>query len=252
MRSTVLVKAFRILEILCEQPGDCSLAGLTSATGLAKPTVHRIVSDLMELGYVGHASGGAYYLTGKLRRLTLPMDCRSLAVAAEPVLRKLHEQTAETVNLAVCRRERVVYLRVLESAHSLRRVVVPQESDPLHCTALGRVILCHMDPAIREHLLRSRPLERCTPETVTDPDELERILQQVRKDGFSVEKSQSEMGVMCVAAPVCNDNGLVAAISVSAPTARVDAKKEETLIEQVCAKSAGLSRELKKKGANTS
>ncbi len=140
MESSSIVKAFSLVELLAELKGSGSLNQVALGTGMTKPSAHRILRCLVELGYVQHDSGGIYRLTPKLHWVALGRSDRRLASVADPLLRRLHQQTAETVNLGVLRRNRVVYITVLESSHPLRRVAEPHESDPIFSTALGRAI----------------------------------------------------------------------------------------------------------------
>jgi DNA-binding IclR family transcriptional regulator len=247
MKSTVLVKAFRLLETLGGQQGEFRLGELASATCLAKPTAHRILNDLVDLGYVERTPSAAYRVTDKLQHLSLAVDDRSLISAADPVLAELQAITRETVNLAVLRGHGVVYLRVWESSHPLRRVTVPQGSDPFHSTALGRVIAAHLSPAQQDHLLEDRPLEKRTPHTVTDPVALRQMLHEAHRNGFCIEKHQSEVGVMCVAAPIRRGTSVIGAISISAPCARVDARTEREFVRQVRDGAARIEQALNRK-----
>src|SRR5580658_7998712 len=101
MESGSIVKAFALLESLAGRGGHGPLGDLTLGVGLRKPTGHRILQSLIALGYVQRQSGGVYHLTPKLRWLAMNWSDRRLATIAEPVLRKLHAETGETVNLGV-------------------------------------------------------------------------------------------------------------------------------------------------------
>ncbi|MBB6442068.1 helix-turn-helix domain-containing protein, partial [Phycisphaera mikurensis] len=99
MESTVLVKAFGILETLAHEQKAMSLAELTEVLSLNKPTIHRILQDLIGLGYVERVGGGVYVLTHKLRRLSQDEGTARLIEVGEPLLAGLHEATEETTNL---------------------------------------------------------------------------------------------------------------------------------------------------------
>jgi len=242
MESGSLVKAFALLESLAGRGGQGPLGDLTLGVGLRKPTAHRILQSLIALGYVQRQSGGVYRLTPKLRWLAMNRSDRRLAAVAEPVLRKLRAETGETVNLGILRRNRVCYITVLESSHPLRRVVQPNQSDPVFTTALGRVLAAHLPAAQRERLLCAAPVERRTPKTVTDVSNLRRILVKIQQDGHAVERDQTDLGVTCIAAAVVVRGEPIAAISLSIPTARVSADAEGSGIAAVRASAVSLSR----------
>lgn len=234
MESGILVKAFGLLETMADGTGWRTLGELASTNGLAKPTCHRVLQCLLGLGYVERTEPGVYRLTGKMRQLVLGVDERRLVTVAAPVLKRLHEKTEETVNLGVLRGERVVYLQVLETAHALRRVVEVHSSDPFFSTALGRSIAAHESPQRRDFLVRHVPMERRTPRTVCDREEVARILKRVRDDGYAIEHDQNDMGVTCIGAPIFSGGEVVAAVSISAPTVRADRATEALWVRLVC------------------
>ncbi|MCZ7647916.1 MAG: IclR family transcriptional regulator [Planctomycetota bacterium] len=236
MESTVLTKAFRLLEVLGEwRPAEdgMPLSDLAEQTRLTKPTAHRVLNSLVGLGYAERLAGGRYRLTAKLKQVATGPDDRRLLAAAEPLLARLNAETGETVNLGVLRQGRVRYLRVLESRHPLRRVAEPHGSDPFHTTALGRAMAAFAGAAQQEQLLKHTPREQRTPYTVMDAERLRGILKETRKRGYAIEQDETDIGVMCLGAPVFDGEAVAAAISVSAPTARVDAQTRRHLIEAV-------------------
>ena len=245
MESTVLVKAFALLEALASASAGATLGEVAAATRQTKPTVHRILRTLAAMGYVDHVDGGRYRITDKLRQLGLQRSDRTLVALARPALESLRERTGETVNLGVLRNNRIAYLVTLESAHALRRVAYTETGaaggDPLFTTALGRAIAAHLPVAERDRLLHTVPVERRTARTVTDPAALRTILEQARQDGFAVERDQTDVGVTCYGAPVFAGTSVVAAISISAPSARAEGC-EGGWIRWLCAAATELSR----------
>jgi DNA-binding IclR family transcriptional regulator len=241
MESGSLVKAFALLETLADRGGLAALAELAARVHITKPTAHRILQSLVSLGYVDHPRRSYYGLTPRLRWLTLGWDDRRLAIVADPILRRLHGQTGETVNLGVLRRQRIIYVTVLESNHPLRRVASAAESDPVFSTALGRAIGAHLPPPRLEQLLKTAPLERRTAKTITNPAELRMILRRIARDGYAVERDQTDLGVTCIAAAVRAHDEIIAAISLSVPSARVDAAAERRWIGKVRAAADALS-----------
>lgn len=227
MESTVLVKAFSLIESLAN--GAVGLAELATAAGVTKPTAHRILQSLVSLQYVEALGDGKYRLTRKLRQLSMGLDERSLTSIVTPSLQSLRETTGETVNLGVLRANRIVYLAVLESAHPLRRVGSMNEDDPVFTTALGRAIASQLSPEPLERLLRAAQPEKRTPKTVTSVEQIRQVLTDARQEGFAIERDQTDVGVTCMAAPVFDRGDVVAAISISAPSARAVGAEEKWL-----------------------
>lgn len=229
MDQSVIVKTFALLEALADGGGWMGLGELAQAVGLAKPTAHRTLKQLVALGYAQRADTGRYRLGPRVRELAQPGRQAALVERAEPVLRRLRDLTGETVNLAVLRQDGVVYLRMIESSHALRWVGEPSRADPFHSTALGRAIVAHLDAARRTLLLRGR-LEKTTPQTVTDPKAIAAILTETRRRGWAHERDQSVLGGECFAVPLFENGHPTAGVSVSAPSARIDEKTRKRIV----------------------
>ncbi|MFW2243910.1 IclR family transcriptional regulator, partial [Rhodococcus opacus] len=90
---------------------------------------------------------------------------------------------------------------------------------PVHCTAIGKVLLAHADNALREQVL-SAPLARYTPRTIILPGSLRTQLDRITEEGMAYEYEESATGIVCVAAPVRDGEDAVAAISVTGPSHR--------------------------------
>jgi DNA-binding IclR family transcriptional regulator len=246
VESTVLVKAFSLIESLASGSGSATLAELAIATGQAKPTTHRVLRSLSAMGYVEQSAEGEYRLTSKLRQLALGSADRDLAAVAHPVLQRLRDDTGETVNLGVLRQHSVVYLTVIESSHALRRVPgAVNEGDPVFTTALGRAIASHLPAETVERLFRAPAVVKRTPRTVTDPQKLRAILAQAKRDGYAIERDQTDLGVTCFGAPVLRGGAVVAAISISAPSARAEGS-EAVWIKALRIAAQAVSRKLDK------
>jgi len=246
MESTVLVKAFGLLEATAGVAEGRALAELAAEVGLTKPTTHRILKTLVALGYVERCRAGVYRQTGRLRQLVTGRDDRLLLALADPILRELYNSTHETVNLGVLRHGRILYLHVMESTRALRRVASHETVDPIYCTALGRAIVSQLPIEQRKFHLRDAKREKRTPHTVIDMDELLLILDRAKQDGYAIERDQTDVGVTCIGAPVFDNRGVVAAISLSAPSVRLTDGEEPKLIDAVRRAAGKLTDQLQK------
>lgn len=242
MESTVLVKTFLLLEELSREDEPTSLAALAERVELAKPTVHRLMKDLIALGYVERVGTGRYQLTDKLRALGMGGAHRRLLTKAEPVLTKLHKLTGETVNLGELRRDKIIYLRVIESTHPLRRVITAGEKHQALSTALGRAIIAYLPVEDQDKLLNRATVAAMTPETTLDMKTLRDLITKVRRSGYAFERNEDELGVTCFGAPVFKGDEVVTAISMSVPSARIDDSNEQGLIESTKQAAAELSK----------
>ena len=217
-----VAKILSVLEtVVSHQEGGLAYSEVVAKTGLPKATAHRVLKALVGAGYLRFdQEGGRYYGDLKLSFLgsavTSHFDLKSYV---RPLLLNLRAETQHTCHLGVLSGDAGVYLDKLES---LRTFDVKLYSEvgkrfPLHCTAMGKVLLAGMRPAERRRIL-GRRLQAFTPRTITDPVLLERELERVRRCGYAVDREEITRGIMCVAAPIRNGEGeTVAVISVTFP-----------------------------------
>jgi DNA-binding IclR family transcriptional regulator len=244
VESSVLTKLFGLLEATAGHLEGRPLAELAAEVGLAKPTAHRILKTLVALGYMERQDGGVYRQTTHLKRLVSTEDDRRLAKIADRHLKELWEETGETVNLGVLRLGRISYLAVVESRKSLRRSVVAGMTDPFASTALGRAIAGFLQDDRVNYLLKTTPLEKRTPHTIVAHKTLKSLFVEVRERGYATEENETDLGVMCVGAPIFDRNGVAAAISISAPLARAGGGNRDRWIAAVCRTAQAISNRL--------
>lgn len=244
MKETSLVKGVMLLESLATLDREATLAQLVTSTEIAKPTAHRLLQSLVQLGYVQHRVGGFYQLTGRMGVVANGFGNSNLCHLAMPILQEISQQTGETINLGILRKTRIAYLAVLECQHALRRVASPGGTDPFYCTALGRAIVAHLPLPQQEQMLKSTKITPRTVQTVIEQDQLRGIFEKVRQDGWAMEVDQNDLGVTCVGAPVFSGDQVLAAISLSVPTIRNDKERQQQLVKAVCQAASKLTSQL--------
>jgi DNA-binding IclR family transcriptional regulator len=217
-----------------------SLAELGRRTGLARSSVHRLVTDLAELDWVQRIDnryelGMALFELGEL----VPIKHR-LRTVALPFMQDLFAATGETVHLAVRDGVDALYAEKIHGHHSLPLPSRTGGRAPLTCTAVGKAILAHEAADVLQDVL-DRPLRRWTPASVVDRDVLVRQLDEVRRTGIALEREEAAVGGACIAAPVLVSGRPVAALSVAVP---IDRFTPERLGPAVRTAALGLARTL--------
>ena len=102
-----------------------------------------------------------------------------------------------------------------------------QITDNAHALAVGKVVLARLRPAALARYV-ARGLPRYTPSTITSPEALARDLRDVRSHGYATEREEFDLDFCCVAAPVLDERGRLAAIlGLSASTRAFDAEHDE-------------------------
>ena len=117
---------------------------------------------------------------------------------------------------------------------------------PLHCTAVGKVLLAYMPETDAEIIIQNVSSEQRTGNTITDPAELKQHLKMIRARGYAIDDEENEEGVRCVAAPIRNEIGqVIAAMSVSGPSTRITIEKiDDSLKSRVTETAMRISRKL--------
>ncbi len=227
-----LEKAMDIIEILTNESGNgLGISELSRRLDIGKSTIHRILDTLSAYGYVDQISDkGKYRLNWRLYEIgnVLPQQ-RDLNNFDHEIIHDLCGECQETVNLGVRNNDHVVIISKVEPTNSaLRAIKHVGDREPLHATALGKVLMSEMDPEQVESIFisRDKPLESYTPSTITSFDNLHTELRKVREQGFAIDNEEYSTGISCIAMPVKNyEQRIVAAVSVSGPSFRLNFSK---------------------------
>lgn len=217
--STVLGKLMAVLGTFSIDDDALSLAEIGRRTAIPKGTLHRILADMVAVRLLERTEAG-YRLGGYLFELGMRASVeRCLLEVSIPFLEELNARIHETVHLGVLEGTEVVYLTKIGGR---RQASAPSRIGgrmPLHCTAIGKVLLANADVALCDRVLAG-PLRIYTPRTMVLPGTLRKQINRIAVEGVAYEFEESTPGLVCVAAPVREAGGVVAAISVAGPSYR--------------------------------
>ncbi len=213
-------RAASLLLHVIASPGPVGFPDLVEATGLPKSTVSRLLSSLERSLLIARTPSGDVVPGDALTafaRLHSPED--DIVARVRPALERLGDATGETVNVAVPADGGVVQIDQVDSRYLLGTVNWLHRKVPYHASAVGKVLLAYGTP------LPSGRLTRITDRTRTTRPALEADLLRCLKLGYAVADGELEPGLVAVAAPVIGPGGTaVAAVSVSGPSSRLDAR----------------------------
>ena len=246
MRLSSVANSIRLTKAFSESEYEMGISALASRLGLAKSTVHRLASTLVEYDILEqNRETGKYRLGLALFELgTLVRRKMDTASESRAQMYSLAEMTGETVQLAVFDHLSVLYIRILESRQAVRMSTIAGSRAPAHCTSVGKVLLAHQ-PAEVVKQVTEQGLKRFTTNTITDPAVLGEELTSIRAKGYAIDDEEIEVGLRCVAAPIRNHTGrVIAAISVAAPVQRMTKKNVQTTAPTVVAAADAISRRL--------
>jgi DNA-binding IclR family transcriptional regulator len=217
-------KAFSILEVISLNKRPTTIPEIIQATRMTKPTAHRVVSLLVDMGFLerdifdrGFIEGAR--LVGLAYRTVAAAAPRSLRHA---VLQGMSELVGETCNYGILSGGEVVYLDRVEGKWPLGLRFEAGSRVPAHCTAIGKLMLSCL--AERELLssIEAMPRPSYTDNTITETKALQAALEKIRRDGIGTDNQEFMHGVVCVAVPVIGQNECyLGGVAISAPEARM-------------------------------
>ncbi|MEM7032469.1 MAG: IclR family transcriptional regulator [Chloroflexota bacterium] len=218
-------RAFAILEVVASASEGIGVTDIAAKTALHKSTVSRMLTTLEEVNAVERVSHWGGYRLGNVGTKIAALEdhysyVNQMVVAARPYLQELAQATDETINLCLPDGNLARYVDQIDSHYNLQIRDWTGYRIPLHASVDGKVFLAHWPQAhIEQHL--TRPLQRFTASTFTDPDQLRPHLAQIREQGYAWTNGEYESGIVAVAAPVWDQRGhVVASICVGGPDFR--------------------------------
>ena len=216
----VVERVAAILLVLRSEPDGLSLSEIAARAGLARSTVHRLVTALEHERFVVAASPSGGYRLGPALASLAAAASRSFTLAMHPHLASLSRELNETVDLAVLEHDRVLFVdQIAADKQRLRAVSAVGAVFPAHCTANGKALLAELSNAEIERRLPAR-LERLTPKTITSRAKLLAELDEVRVEGVAYDREEHTQGICAVGVAIAPSDATVAAISVPLPSQR--------------------------------
>lgn len=231
--------AIEILEILAKDVSSHGLGvtDLSREMNMGKSSVHRILDTLLYYGYVikdaetsRYRLGWGLYTIGQ----RVPQQNQIFSLDSAYLI-ELSKKTGDTVNLGVRDRDEVIIISKLEGTNAGLRVGIQVgEHEPIHATALGKMLISDMSDGDVSELLRFTGFHKFTDNTVSNVSELLNNLKTVRERGYSMDSQEFAMGMICIAMPIRDYTGnIIAAVSVSSPSNHMNEERIAFITENL-------------------
>ena len=229
-RSTIqsLDRGLQLMEILSQSDDPMGLPELAEILEVDRSTVHRLMSTLLQRGYVTQDPENKRYTVGyKVISLSRrAIDGYSLRVTAKPFLTQLTQETGESSNLCVPSGDNAVCIDYEASPSPLAVTNDIGIEFLYHATAGGKVLLAYMPENKRTEIIDNYELTEFTPRTITTRERFISTLDTIRVQGYAVDDEEHFIGVRCIAAPIRDySNKVIAALSMSGPSSRITLAK---------------------------
>lgn len=204
--STSIEKALALLNLFTETESVMNLEQIAAKTGLPKTTAFRILVQLETFGYIRKKEhqGKLMYSLGllfleKAQLVKADLDIRTMA--REEMLR-LRNELNLSVQLAVRDKDHAVYIEQFESYRPIRIYPSIGKRAPLYAAACPRLLLAYVDEEERQSLFDRFHYEPYTAGTIIDKTQIGKILQDIRKRGYSVSRGELFEGTLAIAVPI--------------------------------------------------
>lgn len=227
----VLDRAIDILSLLSD--GQTRSANeISERIGLSPSTTFRLLSALAFHHYVHRDEATNEYQLG-LACLELSRGFQVsnlIRKVALPFLEELRDSVKETVHLAVLDQMEIVYLEKLPGLHAIGLMISQVGGRaPAYCTGVGKALLAHLNQDVVRDYFERHAMKAHTRTTITDIHALLNQLEEVRAKGYAIDSGEHEDEVRCIAVPIFNGHGQVAAaLSISGPSLRLDPLENNT------------------------
>lgn len=226
-------KALAIIEYLLKSEEEKSITNIAKNLKINTSTVQRIVNTLHGEHYLFQNPLDRKYKLGLKfleinRNILNDIDLRRIAA---PYLKELRDQTKETVNLMILDGIEGVYIDAVEGLYKTRAVTSIGTRDNLYYSAVGKAILAYFPDNKIESMFKVKGLSKITHKTITNLNLLKKELEKIRRQGYSIDDEEAEVGTRCIGVPIFNHDGKVtSSVSISAPCHRLTEEKLNAFI----------------------
>lgn len=219
-----LTRGLSILECLAKAEGGLTLTDVGQRVQLPPSTVHRLLATLEKMGYVYQAGElGRWYVGLQAFSVgTSFLASRDFVAQSHPYMRRLMDQSGETVNLAILDVTEAVFVDQVQCREMMRTIVKLGSRAPLHASGVGKAIFASLPDDQIDAILKVRGLPRITGNTITTPETMWASVRVIRQRGWSFDDEEHAIGTRCVGSPIYDEHAeTLGAISLAGPSSRL-------------------------------
>ncbi|QZT38045.1 IclR family transcriptional regulator [Halosquirtibacter xylanolyticus] len=231
-----LERALEIVELLSVNSQGMTLSEIQECLLFPKSSVFRIVTTLVERGYLlKNQIDGKFSLSKKFLRIGLStVDESSIVESSLPYMRSLRDSLKETILLGTIIEKRGVVLEQVVGNHGFTFMLTVGKPFYLHSSAPGKAMIAFLPNEERDEIIDTITFESFNEKTISSKKAFLEELKVVKEKGFALDRAEELEGVHCVGAPVFNQYGYpIAAVWVTAPSARMGLDDLEEVGEKI-------------------
>ncbi|KZE37144.1 hypothetical protein AV656_11220 [Bhargavaea cecembensis] len=238
---STLKKGLLVLELVSQYKG-ITMAEVMKKLQLSKSTAFRLLTTLEDMDYLYKIQAQYFFNPNRFSDVeeNRPMNdwasLRSVYQTAQDLQMSTYLGKVDGTDL--------VMTQVLHSPYQHSADEEIGNRSRLHQSALGKVILAHMEAERLESLLGRMSLERATENTFQDSQLFRYHLKAIRQDGFAFDDEERIVGIRCVAVPVSRDGKVVAALAIAAPAEELSRGQIRQIAAKLHAGSKAVTKEI--------
>jgi IclR family acetate operon transcriptional repressor len=228
-------KALSLLTLLGEHPHGIVATAIARESGFPLSTAHRLLGTLVREGYAQFDPSTRRYTVG-LRVVQLAQSVLvgyGFTGMTRPILEAVSAITEEATLLGVLDGDRQLYIQTIPGPQQVSFVGEPGKHGPLHCTALGKVLIAFSPAETRNHLVETIPLDRCSDNSITDRALFRAEIERVAAQGYAIADEEHELGIRAVSVPVFVGGYAAAAVATAAPAYRASIERLAECVPQL-------------------
>ncbi len=224
-----LARGLEVIRVFSRHKPKMTLSEVAKTTGMTRATVRRFLLTLVREGYV-ETDSKLFWLRPKTLDLGFSaLSSMNLLDAAQPIMDGLTFKMKESCFTAVLDKDSVIYVARASSNRVIDVGIHVGSRAPAHCVSTGRVLLSALpDDQVHEYLENAQ-LEKLTEHTVTSKVELRSLIEETRRQGWSIVDQELELGLMSISVPIRTKSGkVIAALNLCGPTSRTTLEELRT------------------------
>lgn len=226
-------RAINIMDCFDTQNDKLSLKEISKKLGLNRGTAHGIINTLLVNGFMEQDQESGKYLLGKklISKAMLVSERIELKEISESYLKYISEKyDAPSYIFAYKYNDLFLLDKVYpENTYYITSSIVGKKM-PFHATASGKLLLAHLDEDSLTEYINTADFESYTNKTITNSSELKKELTKIKKNKYSLENEEIEIGIYSLAVPIYNKyNNLAGTLSITCNHNKIESKLNELI-----------------------
>ena len=218
-----ITRVLEIIEAVSYASKPLSPLELSQELDIPKPTIHRLIQNLLDEGFVTVDIGGGIIPGKRVRNLGVELwQQRLFFNERQMILQKLVDELKETCGIGVHYQMNMIYTNRANTTLPIQIYLPVGAKSPMWCTATGKLYLSQLPRTSRDKILQNLSLDKFTKNTITDIDALNAELDRIAETGIGIDNEEFISEMVAIAVPIRDRKSrYLASLYLHAPTIRV-------------------------------